>query len=50
MSGPWVEGEEERWREERWREERWREEKWREEDVMGGEMEGRHKFERFCFP
>ena len=45
MSGPWVEGEEERWREERWREE-----KWREEDVMGGEMEGRHKFERFCFP
>ena len=36
--------------EERWREERWREEKWREEDVMGGEMEGRHKFERFCYP
>ena len=35
LSGPWVEGEEERWR---------------EEDVMGGEMEGRHKFERFCFP
>ena len=31
-------------------EERWREERWREEDVMGGEMEGRYKFERFCFP